>query len=114
MSNVLKNKKITEKMVTVLAAFSFGFMGIVGTASAGKIAKRQGNQQDRIGQGIASENLTRGEVKRLHKEQEKIRGMKKVAWSDGRLNAKERARINRVQNKASKNIYVAKHNNRKR
>jgi len=114
MSNVLKNKKIVKQLATGLAVFSFAFIGVIGTASAGKIVKRQGNQGDRISQGIATKKLTKGEVKRLHKEQVKIRAMKKAAWSNGRLSAKEQARINRAQNKASKNIYAAKHNNRKR
>jgi len=114
MSNALKNKKIMEKTATLLGAFSLVFVGFFSTASAGKIAKRQGKQQDRIAQGIASKKLTRVEVNRLHKEQVKIKRMKKAAWSDGRLNAKEKARIFRAQKNASKNIYVAKHNNRKR
>ncbi len=75
---------------------------------------RQINQQKRIRQGVQSGELTRGEVRRLGREQNQIRKMKVRARSDGDVTNRERARIMREQNQASRHIYRAKNNRRDR
>jgi len=76
--------------------------------------RRQGNQQKRIGQGIASGELKAGEVRKLEKEQKEIKETKQEARADGTVTGAERKEIRKEQNKASRHIYRAKHNNRKR
>lgn len=76
--------------------------------------KRQGNQQKRIGQGVASGELKAGEVRKLEKEQKEIQQDKQAARADGTVTGTERKDIHQEQNKASKHVYRAKHNARKR
>lgn len=74
------------------------------------VERRQENQQERIGQGVASGQLTPGETIRLEKEQAGIERAEKRAEADGVVTPKERARLNRKQNRASRDIYRKKHN----
>lgn len=76
--------------------------------------KRQENQQKRIRQGVASGELKKGEVRKLEKEQKEVHQEKKEARADGTVTAEERKEIHKEQNEASRKIYRAKHNNRKR
>lgn len=75
---------------------------------------RQINQQKRIKQGVRSGELTRGEVRRLEREQNQIRRMKVRARTDGEVTDRERARIMREQNQASRHIFRTKNNRRDR
>ena len=76
--------------------------------------RRQGNQQKRITQGVASGELKAGEVRKLEQEQKDIQQEKKEARADGTVTGEERKEIQKEQNQASRHIYRAKHNNRKR
>lgn len=78
------------------------------------IRKRQVEQQRRIRRGIRSGELTRGEVKTIEKNQREIQQDKREAKSDGTVTAAERREIRQDQNKASRQIYRKKHNNRDR
>ncbi len=75
---------------------------------------RQGNQQKRIGRGVASGELKAGEVRKLEKEQKEIQQQKQEARADGTVTGAERKEIQKEQNKTSRHIYRAKHNNRTR
>jgi hypothetical protein len=77
------------------------------------VDQRQENQQRRIGQGVASGELTPGETVRLEKEQAGIRRAEERAKADGKVTPKERARLKNRQDKASRDIYRLKHNRRK-
>jgi hypothetical protein len=84
------------------------------TASAAKpatINQRKENQQDRIGNGIQSGELTAGEASRLEKKEAAVnqeeRDMRKL--DNGHLTAADRATLNQQQNQLSKNIYNQKH-----
>ena len=79
-------------------------------------ARRADNQQDRIGQGVRSGQLTPGEASRLehqegaiHREAHNMR-----EENGGRLTAQDKTRLNRQQNRESRRIYRAKHNDRGR
>jgi hypothetical protein len=78
------------------------------------IHRRKVNQQDRIAQGVKSGQLTPGESTRLEHQQKSInheeRNMRKA--DDGHLTAADRRQLNRRQNRASRNIYAKKHNDR--
>lgn len=76
--------------------------------------QRQKNQQKRIGQGVASGELKAGEVRKLEKEQKEIQQDKQAARADGTVTGAERKDIHQEQDKASRHVYRAKHNTRKR
>ena len=75
---------------------------------------RQERQQKRIGEGVASGELKAGEVRKLEKEQKEIQQDKRDARADGTVTGAERREIQKEQNKASRHVYRAKHNNRTR
>jgi len=83
-----------------------------GTAPTTKIGKRVENQQDRIGQGIQSGQLTAGESANLEKQESALN--KEMAaekqLNGGKLTNQEKAQVNRQQNHLSKEIYKDKHN----
>jgi len=89
-----------------------GFLVAQPVLAAGRGFNRQFNQNQRIFQGINSGELTRGEARRLHRQQHRMQRHIRTAWADGTLTRKERVRLERQQNKASHNIYRLKHNNR--
>ena len=76
--------------------------------------KRQTRQHKRIKQGAQSGSLTKREGKRLVKGQKKINKYKKYAKSDGNITKRERVKMERMQNKQSRKIYKAKHNDQSR
>jgi hypothetical protein len=82
------------------------------SAQAGRIGDRQVHQHARIDQGVADGQLTRGETHTLRDEQRAIRTSKRAAWSDGHLTPQERGRMERMQDRASADIYRLKHNGR--
>ncbi len=79
-----------------------------------RITKKQIHQQTRIKQGVKSGELTKGEIKRLEKEQAKIQHDKRAAKADGKVTPQEREKIRREQRKSSRDIYRLKHNERTR
>lgn len=74
------------------------------------IAQRQKLQAGRIGQGLASGQLTQAEADRLNKSEAKIDKLDQDAMADGSISGSEFARIMHAQNKASHRIYSLKHN----
>ena len=92
----------------LLMAASWGWAG---DASPG-VNARQENQQDRIKQGVASGELTKGEAARAEKQQRHINREKKQAKADGKVTAAERAKLQHDQDKASREIYREKHNDK--
>jgi hypothetical protein len=76
-----------------------------------EIGDRKENQQDRIGQGIQSGQLTAGEASRLEGKEsalnQETRDMR--ALDGGKLTPQDKALVNQQQNKLSKQIYNQKH-----
>ena len=75
------------------------------------INQRQRNQQQRIGNGVQSGQLTQHETVRLEKQQQRITHNEAVAKSDGNFTPQERAKIQRELNHSSRDIYRQKHDN---
>lgn len=74
------------------------------------INERQRKQELRIGAGIRGGQLTRREVRRLEVQQARIRAQEfRARRSGGVFTPVERARIQREQDFASRNIYLQKH-----
>lgn len=81
--------------------------------AAGPVSQRQARQQHRIEQGVRNGNITRAELKQLKNEQRHIAKFKRRAHRDHHITRHEARRINRLQNRASDNIYRYKHNKAK-
>jgi hypothetical protein len=114
----MKNPKTFLFALTLVLTLAIGALAQTPTPTPGKrtpvATKRQGNQQKRIGRGVASGELKAGEVRKLEQEQKDIQQQKQEARADGTVTGEERKEIQKEQNKASRHIYRAKHNNRKR
>ena len=76
----------------------------------GRVDRRQDRQRARLIKGRHSGELSRGELHRLKKEQKKIGRMERRFYSDGYLSGKERRRLEHAQDRASRHIAYAKHN----
>lgn len=80
-------------------------------AAPATVNQRKENQQDRIGNGIQSGELTAGEAGRLEKKEGELnqeeRDMRKL--DNGHLTTADRATLNQQQNKLSSDIYKQKH-----
>jgi hypothetical protein len=71
---------------------------------------RQATQQTRIAQGHASGELTRHETRALRTEQRHIRRSERRVKADGDVTVAERRRLDRKQDRATRNIRRAKNN----
>ena len=71
---------------------------------------RQANQAERIEQGSATGQLSPHEQSVLNRQQRRIQAVEGSAEADGNVSPAEKARIERVQNRASRKIYRLKHN----
>jgi len=98
-------------VVTASVALA-GFIGL-STVQAGEIVNRERRQQERIGQGVQSGELTAKETQRLEKEQGKIEADREKAREDGKMTKRERAKLRTEQNRASYHIYKQKHDAQK-
>ena len=73
-------------------------------------AGRQARQLRRTHQGTRSAQLTGVEKQRLLNEQRRIRHERMLAWRDGELEPWEARCLDRMLDRASDDIYWAKHN----
>lgn len=77
-----------------------------------QVNAREQEQQNRIANGMKSGALTPKEAGKLERQQQHIvkQEKKDMAAHNGHLTKREQAKLNKEQNKASKNIYEKKHN----
>ena len=78
------------------------------------IQQRKENQQDRIAQGVKSGQLTPKETAHLEKKEAQINKeeRKDRAANGGKLTPQDKKQITRQQNRESRKIYRAKHNDK--
>jgi hypothetical protein len=99
---------------TLLAAAGFVALALVRTASAqpGEVQQRLDNQQQRINQGVASGELTKGEAARdeSHLAADQAARNRDLAAHGGHLTPEERAHLNQRLNHNSARVYDTKHN----
>ncbi len=79
-----------------------------------RIENRADRQQKRIGQGVASGQLTPKETIRLERRQARVDRHIDKAEADGKVTKKEAAVINREQNRESRRIRRQKHDGQAR
>jgi hypothetical protein len=97
-------------MKTLIAALA-GVLSLgAAAAHAGVIDARQVRQDWRIDQGVRSGSLTPAETRVLRVEQGRIARTRDRALADGAMSVRERTRITREQNQASRDIHRLKHN----
>lgn len=98
------------KLSTLAAVLVAVALPAAAQTSTPRIDQREANQQARIQQGVQSGQLTPRETANLERGQAKVETLEAKAKADGKVTAKERARITRVQDKQSRKIYRKKHN----
>ena len=96
---------ITGLMVTSLAAWS----GVGQAQGPAFVDQREAAQEQRIENGVRSGSLTPREAGRLEAEQQRIRDTEARMRGDGRLDPNEKAVLDRMQNKAERDISREKH-----
>jgi len=76
-----------------------------------EVNKRLGNQDKRIEQGEQSGKLSPDQAKQLHKEDHKIRKEERrmAAKDGGHITKQDQKKLNRQENKVSKQIHNEKH-----
>ncbi len=100
-----------RKMRLILTGTLLSASLLTATAAlAGPYTTREGRQQDRIAQGIASGQLTGREAARLKGEEARIEAEWRAFWADGHLSPWERGKLRHDLNKTSRDIYRMKHN----
>ena len=108
-------KKATTILMTVGILFGLTATSFAHSKTKVPVAhKRQVEQQQRIRQGIRSDELTKREVRSIEREQRDIHQEIRASKSDGIVTGAERRDIMQEQNQASRHIYRAKHNRRDR
>lgn len=107
------NSENLKKLTTTFAAFAL-MLGIAMTASAQtktpQVNNREQNQKQRIARGVKNGNLTAKETAKLLKQQAEIRKAEHKAKKDGTVTFRERVRLHRKFNQASRNIKNKKTN----
>jgi CRISPR/Cas system CSM-associated protein Csm2 small subunit len=108
------NVKMTVVLIALAATSGVALAQSNGTSSTPRIDQRQANQQKRIDEGVRSGALTNREAARLQRGQERVARMENRAIADGKVTAKERRRIEHVQDQQSRKIYREKHDRQHR
>ena len=98
------------KMIPFLALILFLSVVAASAQNRWNINGRETHQQQRIGQGVRSGQLTARETYRLEREETRIDNQEaRFRRSGGGLSPYERLRLEREQNRASRDIYHQKH-----
>jgi hypothetical protein len=96
-------------MMTRLAVVA-ATLTMASPALAGRIVRREVNQQARIAQGVRSGELTAAETARLEAREAILnREIRRDRVDGGGLSTHERAKIERQQDRLSRSIYRQKH-----
>ena len=102
----------TKSMILAIFATAALSTGGAAYAELGWVDDRQATQRERIRDGVASGELTRKEARKLRKQQRRINRMEDRFGADGHYTWREKRRLDRALDKASKRIYRGKHNDR--
>jgi hypothetical protein len=105
-----QNLKTMKKLFFGALLLTIFSISINAQAQTTRADARQGAQRARIHDGRHGGDLTRREAHLLNKEQRHIRRTEKRAKADGEVTARERAKLERKQDRSSRHIRRAKHN----
>jgi len=109
-----KNMKSPILVICALAMLSTGSLSFADNTADPLINARQHNQKHRVIDGVRSGELTVRETRGLAKQQRKINRLEKNLKADGHLSKRDRVKLHRAQNRASRNIYRQKHDRQRR
>lgn len=104
--------KTTIPALTTLLSLFLAAPALAGDPAMPGAERRQQVQQRRIANGVASGQLTSKETMRLERQQAGIERTQRRMQADGQVTARERARLHVRQDKASRDIFRARHNDR--
>ena len=102
---MIKNVSAIAAAALVCSAWSASAAG----TDTPRIDARQAKQEQRIDQGIASDELTKREARRMNHQQNVIDRAENKAKADGVVTAQERKRLTQAQRATSRHIYRQKH-----
>ncbi len=105
-------KRIVSILLSAMFVFALGIS--VAAQQTPGVDRREHRQQRRIHHGVKSGELNRREAARLRAQQARTRRLEAKARSDGKVTARERARLQHRENKTSRHIYRQKHDAQKR
>src|SRR4030095_5742922 len=105
-------KRVVGIMLLVTFVVTLGATALAQTTPS--VDRREHRQQKRIRHGVKSGSLTKREAYKLERQQAKTRALEAKAKSDGRVTARERARLQRHENRTSRHIYRQKHDRQTR
>jgi hypothetical protein len=99
-------------MLMPATAQSTGSATTTNTPTSKTINQRKENQQDRIGQGIQSGQLTAGEASKVESKESNLNKEERLMRSEdnGKLTSADKKALTQQQNQLSKQIYKDKHN----
>ena len=103
------NKRILIATAIAAISLSSAFAQTTPLPNMPKVDQRQDNQTNRIEQGVASGQLNGKETARLEAGQAKVATAEANAKADGKVTAKERAKLQRMQDRQSRHIAKQKH-----
>lgn len=101
--------RTTFKLFLTGGAAALACAGALAQPVTPGIDQREARQEQRIQQGVASGQLNARETHRLARQQARIHQTEQAAKADGRVSAKERAHLDAMQDKASRDIHQQKH-----
>jgi hypothetical protein len=114
MAGTNPRRNIMMKSISLAVAVVVGVM-MAAPAQAARADRRQAKQQVRIVQGVKSGELTKAEATRLEAQHLAVKQeVRQARADDGHLDAAERARIERDQDKLNRRISVQKHDGQSR
>lgn len=105
------NKFKTMKNVFFAAMLLIFSIAVKAQTQTPRADVRQGAQRARIHEGRKDADLTHREASLLNKEQRHIRRTEKRAKADGEVTVREKAKVERKQDRANRHIRRAKNNN---
>ena len=79
-----------------------------------RVDRRQERQEQRIDQGVKSGALTPRETRKLERGQTHVENLEMKAQADGKVTAREKARLEHAQDVQSERIYKQKHDKQTR
>jgi hypothetical protein len=97
-------------MKFILAAAALALVSLSVSAQTPREARRNARQQDRINKGVANGSMTPAEQAKANANEQKIDNAEAAAAADGTVTKKEKAKIERMQNRESRQIHRQKHN----
>jgi len=123
MNNIIAKSLLTLAVGGLMIAGSAAAQTSTNTSGAGpgvadpghprvnQVNRREGRQQQRIGNGIKSGKLNAQQASNLEKREARVqhREQKDMAAHNGHLTKREQRGINRQQNRISESIYKDKH-----